>query len=164
MTDRIIKNKKFHWLINVGIWFLIFTAVPPLFQYGLYSALPFDYFVKIHSLVVEDYTECQRGDNCSDLFYVFSMVVNRTTRFDIRATSKKEVYEIFEDGRIKQVYEIPIREFTYEADVNGRDIHFSQPVIELPEGNYYISDNVNLYLPRGIVKSKTIKTDSFIIN
>ena len=148
---KIVHNKISYLLINMLIWFAIFSVVPTLFQLLLYFTLPFDYFVKINSYVA-NHSSSQ----------IITIKLNRIARFDVEATSIKEVYRVDEDG-IKQVYEVPKRMFVYETDANGQTVTFEQPVPDLPVGNYYISDTITLELPKGIEKTKTIKSNSFLV-
>jgi len=143
----LIHNKGTYKLVNIFIWFLIFTIVPVILQIAIYAFLPFDYFVKIKSYVVED-TNTQ----------VLTINLNRIARFDIEATSLKEYYRITENGDA-QVYESEKRVFIYETEANNRTILIKQPIQEMKSGDYYISDYISLQLPRGITKTKTIKSN-----
>jgi len=128
---------------------LLFLAIPRVIEYVYYTALPFDYFVNIEKQELVDIDG-----------YVITLETNRRARHDIQANAVKEIYRVGET--VLQIAGTKETTFVFEKEQNDKDFVFEiiwEYPIEEP-GEYYLIDNIELKLPLGITKTKTIITNT----
>ena len=144
-----MKKKLLTKIISLTVMALLFLAIPRVIEYVYYTALPFDYFVNIEKQELVDIDG-----------YVITLETNRRARHDIQANAVKEIYRVGET--VLQIAGTKETTFVFEKEQNDKDFVFEiiwEYPIEEP-GEYYLIDNIELKLPLGITKTKTIITNT----
>lgn len=125
-----------------------------MFQYVVYAVMPFDWFVNISKFEALD-MEYGELDH--------QILMNRNTRFDIRGSATKEVYNV-SGGQVSQTVHTNYKEsFIYESSGNDKDFTLEVRYTDtpIPCGNYYTIDFIEIHPFFGITKKKIINTNTW---
>lgn len=145
------KKRILYSGIGIVLFSILIQAISSIIIWSYLSIMPFSHFVDIEN--IEAYNVA-----VGEQVQKFSII--RKARFDIDATSIKEVYRL-DNGTPNQLYSIRESTFIYEKDGNGKELNFeitlNRPVERISE--FYTIDKICLQLPKGIEKCDTLKID-----